>query len=222
MKYLIINADDFGYSKLFNQKILELLERGLLTSTSVMIDWIDEVQGRQVRRLKEITKSSDISVGLHTEFKNEDFKEQIQEQFKKFTTIFGFEPHYIDIHKSTYLDNGYLAIMQFCVEKNIPCKNHNLVGPKVMTTDGTTFKATGEDFESITRWLGSLVDNKTYLIQFHPGIYDPESKSSFNEIREVDASYIEMLPAVLKQFNIQPIDFKYLKEQYLQTHGNKR
>jgi predicted glycoside hydrolase/deacetylase ChbG (UPF0249 family) len=39
MKYLIINGDDFGMSNIFNQSILELLEKGLVSSTTVMVDW---------------------------------------------------------------------------------------------------------------------------------------------------------------------------------------
>lgn len=35
-KYLIINADDFGYNKEQNEAIKELLEKGLITSTSLM------------------------------------------------------------------------------------------------------------------------------------------------------------------------------------------
>ena len=35
-KYLIINADDFGYNEQQNTAITELLSKGLITSTSVM------------------------------------------------------------------------------------------------------------------------------------------------------------------------------------------
>ena len=37
MKYLIINADDFGMSNIFNEVILELLEKEHVRSTSVMV-----------------------------------------------------------------------------------------------------------------------------------------------------------------------------------------
>lgn len=36
-KYLIINADDFGYNTQQNEAITELLQKGLITSTSVMV-----------------------------------------------------------------------------------------------------------------------------------------------------------------------------------------
>ena len=38
MKYLIVNADDFGASAGINRGILEAHERGVLTSTSLMVN----------------------------------------------------------------------------------------------------------------------------------------------------------------------------------------
>lgn len=37
MKYLIINADDFGIYDAVNQGITEGIKRGVITSTSVMV-----------------------------------------------------------------------------------------------------------------------------------------------------------------------------------------
>jgi len=48
---LIINADDFGYSKLFNKMILELIAEKAVTSTSVMIDELDFEQKEQTKKL---------------------------------------------------------------------------------------------------------------------------------------------------------------------------
>ena len=53
---LIINADDFGYSKVFNEKILELLEKGYVKSTTVLVDWITPDQKPQVARLKMMSQ----------------------------------------------------------------------------------------------------------------------------------------------------------------------
>lgn len=210
MKKIIINADDFGYSKIFNKKILELLKSTALASTSVMIKRIDKTQNDQVKKLKRLFKTRNISVGLHVEFENEDFEKQISEQFKLFNLIFGFDPTHIDIHKATFLKNGYPAIMRFAAEKKIPCKNHNVPGPKAIMTSDPIFDATGKNIDEIEQWLKSLKEGKTYLIQFHPGIYDPNSQSSFNQVREKDAGNIEMLTPILERLRIKPISFKEL------------
>ena len=212
MKYLIINADDFGLSKVFNEKILELLEKTFLASTSVMIKWIDNKQKEQVKRLKNIHNTLDVSVGLHVEFANDNFKPQIKEQFNKFISIFGFEPDHIDIHKATYLQNGYPKIMEFCLKKEIPCKNHDIPGPKAIMTEDPIYDATGKEIGEIKQWLKSLENEKTYVFQVHPGIYDPNSKSSFNEVREIDAKNVETINPLFKKFNIKQSNFKHLKK----------
>ena len=38
MKYLIVNADDFGASRGINRGILEAHQRGILSSTSLMVN----------------------------------------------------------------------------------------------------------------------------------------------------------------------------------------
>ena len=50
---LIINADDFGYSKVFNEKILDLLEKDFIKSTTVLVNWITDEQKEQIQRLKK-------------------------------------------------------------------------------------------------------------------------------------------------------------------------
>ena len=212
MKYLIINADDFGYSKVFNKKILELMEKTFLKSTSVMIKYVDNEQREQIERLKSIRNNLDVSVGLHIEFAGDNFKPQIEEQFNKFISMFGFKPDHIDIHKTVYLHNGYPQIMEFCFKKGIPCKNHDIPGSKAIMTEDPIYNATGKEIEEIKQWLKSLEDEKTYVFQAHPGIYDPDSKSSFNEAREIDAKNIETINPLLKQLDIKQVSFKHLKK----------
>ncbi|MFC1612983.1 ChbG/HpnK family deacetylase [Patescibacteria group bacterium] len=212
MKYLIINADDFGYSKVFNEKILELMEKTFLASTSVMIKWIDDEQKNQAERLKNIHKNQDVSVGLHVEFADENFEPQIKEQFNNFISTFGFEPDHVDIHKTVYLQNGYPKIMEFCFKRGIPCKNHDIPGPKAIMTEDPIYDATGKDIDELKKWLQNLEDGKTYVFQVHPGTYDPDSKSSFNEVREIDARNVEAINSLLEKFNIEQVNFKHLKK----------
>ncbi len=162
MKKIIINADDFGYSKLFNKKILELIEDDSVTSTSIMVDEIDERQKEQVEKLIKLSKSKPISVGLHIYFKNTNFKKEIRRQFKEFFELFNFEPHHIDIHKVDHLKDGYPVIQDFCKERNIPCKNLNSFQEDIMNFDGLlttkspSFDGTTASFSEIDTWLKSL------------------------------------------------------------------
>lgn len=211
MKRLIINADDFGYRVLFNKSILELMGNEKLLSVSVLVDRITPDQENQVKQLKKYHRQMDVAVGLHTEFTNNNFRPQIENQYQKFGEIFGFEPDHIDIHKEIYLPDGYPEVMKFAKEKNIPCKNHNIDGVEVISTIDPIYDITGKSMDEIEQWLRSLTENRVYSIQSHPGIYDPECTSSFNEIREVDVQNIIEINKLLLELDIKQTNFKHLK-----------
>lgn len=65
-KYLIINADDFGYNSQQNSAIKELLEKKLITSTSLM-SVADEAKDAV-----EFAKEKDFSVGVHLTINSDD------------------------------------------------------------------------------------------------------------------------------------------------------
>lgn len=214
MVKLIINADDFGYRKLYNKMILELIEKGAVTSTSVLVDEIDSEQKEQVKRLIQLSKKRLVSVGLHIYFKSTNFKDEIKRQFKKFVSVFGFEPSHIDIHKADYLKEGYPFIQEFCKQKNIPCKNlssfsgvTNIEG--LITTKDPVFNGTGKSFSEIKKWLASLRDG-FYCINFHPGYYDPKLTSGLNRERETDAANIRKILNNLNKFGIELANFNDL------------
>jgi predicted glycoside hydrolase/deacetylase ChbG (UPF0249 family) len=220
---LIITADDFGYSKLFNKMILELIEEKAVMSTSAMVDEIDFGQKEQVKKLIQLSKNYLVSVGLHIYFKNTNFRNEIKRQFEKFVKIFGFEPSHIDIHmnihKIGHFKESYPVIQEFCKQKKIPCKNLSMFGEDVMnikgliTTRDSVFNGTGKSFSEIKEWLGSLQDG-FYVINFHPGYYDPESKSSLNKKREIDAENIRKIISSLNEFNIELANFNDLASSF--------
>lgn len=58
-KFLIINADDFGMDKASADGILDLAEKGLITSATIMANCVRE------RELKKLSQYTNISRGLH-------------------------------------------------------------------------------------------------------------------------------------------------------------
>ena len=216
MKKLIITADDFGYSKLFNKMILELVEERSVKSTSVMVDKIDSNQKEQVESLIKLSQNNFVSTGLHIYFKNTNFSEEIERQWKKFIKIFWFQPSHIDIHKLDYLDKGYPIIQEFSKRKKIPCKNLSKYNENIMdfdlviTTQTPDFSGTGKNFDEISIWLDNL-KNWISIITFHPWHYDPESLSGLNKEREKDAENIRKIIANLNHYNIKLVNFYDLK-----------
>lgn len=208
MTKLIINADDFGYSEIFNIKILEFLKNGLVTSTSVMVNSITKAQTNQVQALIKFYNENPGSVGLHIDFNSTHFEKEIKKQYKLFLDIFNKKPAHINIHTYKFVKKGYPIVMDFCSKHNIPCRNHGLQGTNITTTSDA-FDTMNCSFDEISIWLKSL-DNKIYEIVFHPGDYDPNSKSSYNKKRENDSKYLIKLQPLIKLLNIKSIKFDAL------------
>jgi predicted glycoside hydrolase/deacetylase ChbG (UPF0249 family) len=211
MKYLIINADDFGYSKIFNPEILRLLKNGFISSTTVMINWVNDEQDAQIKELIELNQSHNISVGLHLEFNDNNFLPEIKRQHEAFVKTFGFEPSHIDLHKSTYLNDVDDIIATYCNENNLPSRNHGVAKIKAnASTNGEALSGTNLGFDELKSVIEKFKDGESYEILFHPGKYDPNCKSSLNKQREDDVKKIEEINSFLKKSNIKLINFKEL------------
>jgi chitin disaccharide deacetylase len=213
MKYLIINAEDFGFSKVFNEKILELAERELISSVSVMVNHINENQEEQIKKLLEISKNKNVSVGLHLEFLDEEFQVAMEKQYEKFISIFEIEPTHINLHKSKFLEQSYSLIMKFCKEKKVPCRNHEVESKVtgVVQTDNPVFSGTRKSFTELKVIFENLEEEESYEVLFHPGRYDPRCESNLNREREFDIKKIEDTNLLLKENDIKLISYTDLK-----------
>ena len=204
---LIINADDFGSSAVFNEKILDLLKKGYIKSTTVLVDRVTESQRDQITELIKLYQTNDISVGLHLEF--DDAKPalpQIESQFQMFISIFGFKPTHLDVHKS---HPGALEIINKFAEKdNLPVRN---LGAKSKTKQTTAHRLLAKNFDlnELIGFIEEMKDNNSYEIVTHPGDYDPNSKSTINKERRMEYDNICKLHEFLKSHkDIELISYK--------------
>ena len=133
MAKVILTSDDFGLSQIYNDKIVEMLQFGYLTSVSVMVKRISEKQNSQIQTLIDIYKSKEISIGLHLELSELDYLNDIEKQWLLFETIFCFCPNYLDLHKSNHFKGNFNDIAKFCNSKNIPFRKYSSVSTFVNT-----------------------------------------------------------------------------------------
>ncbi|MCL4362593.1 ChbG/HpnK family deacetylase [Candidatus Parvarchaeota archaeon] len=197
---LILNADDFGHSKIFNTEIIKLLREGKLKSTTVMVKRVDPTQKYQIEELGILRKDG-ISIGIHFEIdENEDIRKQIEEQYSLFFNIFGFEPSHFDIHMPKYrlMENAALEIIKFGDEKAVPVRNLGLNETGKHTSEKAFF-ATNHSIEEIYSYIDDMQEGKSYEIIVHPGMFDPESKSSLNKDREQDILKVNLINKKIKQ-----------------------
>jgi len=191
---LIINADDFGHSRIFNTEIIKLLKEGKIRSTTVMVKRIDYRQNDQIEELKNLRKN-DISIGIHFEMdENGNMKSQIEQQYSIFLKIFGFVPSHFDIHMPKYrlIEEAAAEIINFGNEKGIAVRNLgiNKIGKH---TSEKAFFATNHTIEEIYNYIENMEEGKSYEIIVHPGRFDPESTSSLNKEREEDIKKVNLI-----------------------------
>ena len=122
-RHLIVNADDFGYSYSINRGIIEAHEKGIVTSTSVMVDAI------AAEEAKELLNYPNLSVGLHFELKSiVNVEAELTRQVGKFVTILGVMPDHIDTHKNHPNAEGIKEVLLgYSKEHNIPVRNFGYI-----------------------------------------------------------------------------------------------
>lgn len=118
-KYLIVNADDFGYSNGINKGIIDAHTNGIVTSTSVMVDAIAADEA------KDLTKFPNLSIGLHFEVKEVvNVKAELERQIDKFVSIVGRQPTHLDSHKKHTTTEGIKEVLQEYSKKlNVPVRD---------------------------------------------------------------------------------------------------
>jgi predicted glycoside hydrolase/deacetylase ChbG (UPF0249 family) len=119
MRKLIINADDFGYSPGINKGIIEAHTRGVVTSTSVMVN---AIAADEAATLKD---HPELSVGLHLQLNNPvDAAAELPKQVDRFVSITGAMPTHIDIHKTLDRSSGLDDVLAaFAKEHRVPVRD---------------------------------------------------------------------------------------------------
>src|SRR5438874_1227353 len=105
MKYLIVNGDDFGASAGINRGIVEAHCRGILTSTSLLVDspW----SGDAAERARDLPG---LSIGLHIDLPERSTNRslpdgvaaELERQFFRFKELVGRPPTHIDSHHNVH------------------------------------------------------------------------------------------------------------------------
>ncbi len=197
---LIINGDDFGYSSVFNDKILDLLKKGYIKSTTVMVNWLSKDQESQIKELKTLYETKRISTGLHLVIDdNKSVNQQIKEQYKKFGQIFATNPGHLDLHKY-HPESVEIEVVRFAEQYNLSVRNSGIK----TTAKQTTYPAFEcpkclMTLDIVMEFIQKMEDGYSYELVSHPGEYDPNSKSSLNKERKNDYETLIKLQEYLKK-----------------------
>lgn len=102
---LIVNADDLGYTDGINRGILEAHERGIVTSTSLMVDFPAAQDGATIAR-----GTPSLSVGLHAVLDGVEpdrCEPELSRQLRRFRELVGARPAHVDSHHHLHREPAF-------------------------------------------------------------------------------------------------------------------
>ena len=134
-KYIIVNADDFGYTEGVTKGIIEAHKNGIVTSTSLMVD------SDYAKEAAELAKKyPKLGIGLHFTatdcrgkilFDLDDVnkvREELNRQYKKFCKIVGKQPTHLDSHHHIHMqDNLKPLFLGFAEEYCFPLRHSGTI-----------------------------------------------------------------------------------------------
>ncbi len=201
MKILVVNADDFGYSRGINRGIIKAHEKGIVASTSVMVT---EPAAQEAKVLKDY---KDLSVGLHFNITGESVRKRIlqkvklifediktvEEEFKRqidlFIGLVGRPPDHLDSHHHVHLHPKIKPIFeQYSREHQTPVRAFGEVNFVDEFFGWDRFSRPDLSRISVKHLLRILSDlpGGVSELMCHPGFVDPGLKSSYAKEREVE------------------------------------
>jgi chitin disaccharide deacetylase len=194
VRALIVNADDFGYSRGINRGIAEAHERGVVTSTSLMVN------APRAREAAELARGLPrLSVGLHVNFTNEgerlvEFtdaaacREELERQVALFQQLLGRPPTHLDSHQHVHRGRTPRPVfLEVAARLGVHLRDE----PPVAYKGG--FYGQWEhgvsepgkiDVAFLSRMLREEFPAGIYELCVHPGYVDPEASFVYHQDRE--------------------------------------
>jgi len=197
VKYLIVNGDDFGASRGINRGIMEVHQRGALTSTSLMIAMPGAPEAIRLAKA-----APDLGVGLHVALTDEDTRPildfdderacgaEIEAQIAAFCDAMGQLPTHLDTHQNVHRDARLRPLFIEAAERyELPLREHSPV------RYFSNFYGQWDDgiahpehisIESLLYMLRAELRNGITELSCHPGYIGPDFASPYNIEREIE------------------------------------
>ena len=187
VKYLVVNADDFGLSSGINQGVMEAHERGIVTSASLMVRWPSATEAAAYARGRD-----GLSLGIHIDLgewaykggewrplyevvasqEKEAVEAEVRGQIDAFRRLTDRNPTHIDSHQHVHREEPARSVLRAMArELSVSLRDYDAVNYRGdfygQLSDGSPWPQ-GITVESLVSVLRSLREGVTELA-CHPG-----------------------------------------------------
>ena len=217
--WVVFNADDFGYSRGINRGIVEAHERGVVTSTSMIVN---APASAEAARLAQTLPR--LAVGLHVNFTNEAqrlvdlddesaCRRELHDQYRRFVDLNGRKPTHLDSHQHVHRHEMRGPLFEELAEaEGLPLRDR----PPVVYKGGFygqweygVFDPSKVSLDALQRILHEELSDGIYEFCVHPGYFDPAFEAVYHRDREWELATLTdpRLPAFLESEGIRLISF---------------
>ena len=190
MPRLIVNADDFGLTAGVTEGIVEAHVRGILTSTSLMVDRAGAEQAAELAH-----EHPRLSVGLHFEDDTPELDDpghaerEFAGQLGRFRELMGSEPTHVDSHHHVHMKRmpRFVPLVEplgvpLRGDGRVPYVGEFYAHPALGVVDLDRIR---EPF--LLALLSAVGDDAGFIeLGCHPGRVTAELRSSYCEEREIE------------------------------------
>ena len=233
-RYLVVNADDFGYAEGVNTGIIAAYEHGVVLSTSLMVDMPRAEEAALLAK-----RHPGLGVGLHFTATNQDgplfdlmdvavVQKELLRQYQRCTELLDHPPTHLDSHHHVHLRK---ELKPFFIEW---ARGHGLhLRDSGMSHYNGGFYGQWYDeewnpypapelisIENLEKIFRALPDGVTELA-CHPAHVTPDLESSYATERAIELATLlnPRLLEVLSELNITVINFTALPTIEEQNHA---
>lgn len=185
-KLLIVNADDFGASPGTNRGIIESHLRGIVTSTSLLVNAVASAEATEMAEL-----APELSIGLHADLDGVDpgqVAAALERQLDQFETLMGGPPTHLDTHHDTHRNpRAFPAVVEFARRHGLRLRGHARIRvcTKFYGQWGGEAHLEQISVAGLERVLADVEDLVAELT-CHPGYRDAALRTSYDAEREVE------------------------------------
>jgi chitin disaccharide deacetylase len=219
MKFLIINGDDFGYGHGVNRAIVELHDRGVLTSAGLMVNTSATAEAVALAAARPR-----LSLGLHVNFTNEgerlvEFddpqvcRRELRRQFDHFVALTGRIPTHIDSHQEIHRRRPCQpSFVELAEEHGLPLRSRPPVtfkGSFYAQWEHGVSEPEKVSFEALSQIVSTEVTHGIYELGVHPGYHDAAAHYVYNLDREWELATLSdsRLLGLLRELGVELISY---------------